>query len=381
MTGPSSPVFISRGASHKSSALFSADPGAYWASLRHLPVVAFDGSERRYYITRRDDVLAALHDPAKFQSPEHVFPTTVRGEPLRMLPSSCGPEEHERFAAVLRPLFSPRALAQFEPAVRAAAVAAVAAVAPLGSCDATTTAAIEEFPYEGLLAVCGLPPDGQHVAHLTGQAIVNDELPLLAYILTAAHESASQLQRGPGILWRLFDGLESEDFPLTEADVLGVLLSIFGGTEAIGISICFALLHPASDRKLRVALRDAPNHIPAFVDEVLRLASPAVIVLRFTSEEVVIGGVSIPAGAGVWLCLGAAGREDGGDEIAMSSDGRAETAALGPRRRHPSLHGGGAGANDDERLRQRVASPDTRLRAGAGFRSVAHPPAAAGGHN
>src|ERR1700734_3763012 len=109
---------------HKESPFFAADRAAYWHQLRELgPVVKIDTGDptlHGYYLTRRDDVLAALLDPQTFASPPKTFAINLFGAPLRQVPLSCGTAaEHSRFARVLHPLFSPRALAPFAPELRA----------------------------------------------------------------------------------------------------------------------------------------------------------------------------------------------------------------------------------------------------------------------
>ena len=55
-------------------------------------------------------------------------------------------------------------------------------------------------------------------------------------------------------------------------------------------------------------VRDA-GQVPAFVDEVLRLHPPELLVPRVTTQAVRLGGVDIPAKAMVHLCLAAANRD------------------------------------------------------------------------
>jgi cytochrome P450 len=292
----------------------------YWESWRGVGSVArIDPVTARagYCITRRDDILAALRDPEIFALRRHTFASTASGKRIRHLPQSCEPSEHERFARVLHPLFSPRALAPYEPILRAQATALVDGIAPKGACEATVAVG-EQYPCQALLTVLGLPPDDKTLG-LMKAVLTGDEYPLIEHLLTQAHQMANALAGSrplPGILWRMFDRLE--DGSLTEDELLGVLLSIFlAGTETVSSTIWFALLHLARDAQLRATLRAKPEDIPAFVEEIIRLAAPVPEVPRITTEEVTIDGVAIPAGSTVWLCLRTAGREDGGDEIAI----------------------------------------------------------------
>jgi cytochrome P450 len=268
-----------------------------------------------YCITRSADVLAALRDPEIFALRRYTFASTASGKRIRHLPQSCEPSDHERFARVLHPLFSPRALAPYEPLLRAQAAALVEGIAPKGACEATVAVG-EQYPCQALLTVLGLPPDDKTLG-LMKAVLTGDEYPLIEHLLTQAHQLALASSRPlPGILWRMFDSLE--DGSLTEDELIGVLLSIFlAGTETVSSTIWFALLHLARDAQLRATLRAKPEDIPVFVEEIIRLTALVPEVARITTEEVTIDGVAIPAASTVWLCLRTAGREAGGDEIAI----------------------------------------------------------------
>src|ERR1700739_907020 len=99
-------------ASHKECPLFAADRGAWWESLRSKGRVAqikpVDPRRGGYYLTRRDDVVAALRHPEQFASLQNTFGSNAFDKRLRQVPQSCEPQEHARFSQELRPLFSPR---------------------------------------------------------------------------------------------------------------------------------------------------------------------------------------------------------------------------------------------------------------------------------
>jgi cytochrome P450 len=84
-------------------------------------------------------------------------------------------------------------------------------------------------------------------------------------------------------------------------------------TAAIGLS----LLELARIPQLRVALRDHPRKIRVFIEEIVRLEPSAPVAPRVTTEMVSVGGMMLPAGSQVRLCMAAVNR-DGSD--AMFSD-------------------------------------------------------------
>ena len=56
-------------------------------------------------------------------------------------------------------------------------------------------------------------------------------------------------------------------------------------------------------------LREDPSLIPAFIEEALRMQSPTKVDFRLARKTTTLGGVDIPAGTVLMLCLGAANRD------------------------------------------------------------------------
>ena len=330
---------------HKESPFFAADRAAYWRHLRELgPVVKIDTGDptlHGYYLTRRDDVRAALLDPQTFTSPPKTFAIHLFGAPLPQVPLSCGTrEEHARFGSVLHPLFSPRALAPFAGDLRSRAAKLVDKIAARRQCDAAELA--DTYACQALFMVCGLPPEDTQAHEMTRAAVIGDttgkaQLDLVRWLNTSFDAGLRNPERPPGILWPLLERLVGDpSFPLTQVDVVSVILLLFSvaGIEMVSSAITFALLHLARDPQLRAQLREDPAQIRAFVEEIFRLEPPGPGIPRVTTKEVEIGGVTIPKLSSVWLALEAAGRSDGGEDISRGSDGEVK------RQRHWAFGGG-----------------------------------------
>jgi cytochrome P450 len=320
---------------HKESPFFAADRVAFWQHLRELgPVVKIDHGDpllHGYYLTRRDDVRAALVDPQTFLSPPKTFGLHVFGAPLRQVPLSIGTrEEHARFGKVLHPLFSPKALAPFDPKLRARAAKLIDRVAPRRQCDAVSVA--DTFASQALLLVCGLNPDDARAAQMASAAVIGDttgkaQLDLVQWLNISFDAGLANPDRPPGILWPMLERLvRDKEFPLTRVEVVSVLLLLFSvaGIEMVASAISFALLHLARDPQLRAQLREDPAQIRAFAEEIFRLESPGPAIPRVVTRDVEIDGFTIPAGSSVWLALEAAGRANGGEEISRGSDGEVQ---------------------------------------------------------
>jgi cytochrome P450 len=125
----------------------------------------------------------------------------------------------------------------------------------------------------------------------------------------AAVELIETRRREPGddIMSSLVAARERDE--LSDDELLAMpLLLLFGGITTvplIGNGVMTLLQHPEQLAELR---RD-PSLLPAAIDEVLRQVSPTVLLSRFTTEDVEIGGTTIPAGGHVRMVVGSAGHD------------------------------------------------------------------------
>ena len=89
-----------------------------------------------------------------------------------------------------------------------------------------------------------------------------------------------------------------------------MMVLFLGGVESTAglTGTLFKLLAENPDQ--RALLREKPALIPDAVEEAIRLATPLQLVGRTTSREVVLHGVTIPAGGRVVLVYGAANRDE-----------------------------------------------------------------------
>ena len=89
-----------------------------------------------------------------------------------------------------------------------------------------------------------------------------------------------------------------------------------GGVGQISDTFVWALLHLASDTGLAGRLRENPNDIPVFVEEIVRLHSTNQYIPRVALRDTRIGDLDLSAGDTFCIAAGAASREgDGGDQV------------------------------------------------------------------
>jgi cytochrome P450 len=284
----------------------AADRGAGWKMLRDAgPVVFMNGA---YYLTRREDVLAALCSPNLFSAHLALQPP---GSPVPVLPSAFDPPEHTRYRKILQPYFSPQALAQSQPVMERHAAEIITSVADRGGCDAVADLA-RFYPFAVFLELYGLPAKDRDDVIAWKDAAVDakpEGYGLLSYFATVIEERRqnpgadmlSQIMTGPGAL--------------TDRELLGMChLIVLSGLDTVAAAIGFSLLELARRPQLRTDLRKDPSQIRAFIEEIVRLEPAAPIAARVTTDFAKVGGMTLPPGTPVRLCTAAINR-DGCDEI------------------------------------------------------------------
>ncbi len=225
----------------------AADRGVGWKVLRDAGrVVSIDGI---FYLTHREDVLAALRDPELFSS-KKAF--DVLGSPLPLVPISFDPPEHTRFRKILQPFFSPHTLKEMLPSLQQQAIEIIGRVADKGECEVVADVAIP-YPSQVFLTLFGLPLEDRDklVAWKTAVIAISEApslddadltpaLELVAYLTEAIN--ARRADPGPDILSQLLNGEE----PLGDAEIMGLsFLFVLAGLDTVTAAMSSALLELA----------------------------------------------------------------------------------------------------------------------------------------
>jgi cytochrome P450 len=297
----------------------AADRGVGWKTVRDAGRVVFiDGW---FYLSHREDVLAALRNPELFSS-KKAF--DVLGSPIPLVPISFDPPEHTRFRKILQPFFSPHTLKEMLPSLQKQALDIVDEIAKKGECEVVADVAIP-YPSQVFLTLFGLPlEDRDRLIGWKDSVIALAESPslegvdltpameLLAYLTEAVNERRAN--PGPDILSQVLTGEDALD----DAEVMGLsFLFVLAGLDTVTAAMTSALLELARNPELRATLREDPGQMSVFVEEIVRLEPPAPMLPRVTTAEVTIGDVTLPADTQVRLCVAAINRDDS-DEISAN---------------------------------------------------------------
>ena len=293
------------------------DRGVGWKTLRDAgPVVFMNG---HYYLTRREDVLAALRNPKVFSSRLALQPP---GYPLPVVPLAFDPPEHTRYRKILQPYFSPQGLSKSRPVLQRHAAEMIATLAGRGKCEVMADFA-RVYPFQVFLDLYGLPLEDLDRVIAWKDAVVADKpslsqddidkgYELLAYL----SDVIQQRRQSPGsdMLSRVMTG----EGNFSDLELLGMShLLILAGLDTVTAAIGFSLFELARRPQLRDALRNNPRQIRVFIEEIVRLEPSAPVAPRVTTEIVTVGGMMLPPGTPVRLCMAAVNR-DGSD--AMSTN-------------------------------------------------------------
>ena len=229
----------------------AADRGVGWKTLRDAgPVVFMNGA---YYLTRREDVLAALCSPNLFSAHLALQPPS---SPVPVLPSAFDPPEHTRYRKILQPYFSPQALSKSKPIMERHAADIIAAFACRGECDAMADLA-RLYPFGVFMDLYGLPPEDRDSVIAWKDAAVDGKPEgnaLYSYFSEVIEhrrqvpgtDMLSQVMTGPG--------------GLTDLELLGMShLIVLSGLDTVAAAIGFSLFELARRPQLRRGLRDKPE--------------------------------------------------------------------------------------------------------------------------
>ena len=293
------------------------DRGVGWKTLRDAgPVVFMNG---HYYLTRREDVLAALRNPKVFSSRLALQPP---GYPLPVVPLAFDPPEHTRYRKILQPYFSPQGLSKSRPVLQRHAAEMIATLAGRGKCEVMADFA-RLYPFQVFLDLYGLPLEDLDRVIAWKDAVVADKPYLSQDDIDKGHELLAYLsdviqqrRQSPGsdMLSRVMTG----EGNFSDLELLGMShLLILAGLDTVTAAIGFSLFELARRPQLRDALRNNPRQIRVFIEEIVRLEPSAPVAPRVTTEIVTVGGMMLPAGTPVRLCMAAVNR-DGSD--AMSTN-------------------------------------------------------------
>jgi cytochrome P450 len=299
------------------AAPMATDRTAGWRYVRAAGDV-FEGPDGVWYLTSIDAVHFAQRHADVFSS-ARAF--DMLGSPVPLIPIAIDPPDHARFRRILDPLFAPRVVNVMEDGLRAQARDLISAFAGRGECNVVDDLA-RLYPTQVFLTLFGMPLEDRDQFIYWAETIIENsnrdptvELPpevvecagaLFGYL--QRYVDAKRAEPGDDVLSRVL-AMEG-DQAWSNDEVLGLcFLLTLAGLDTVTAMIGFIIYHLARDPELRRRVVADPDVVQPVIEEILRLEQPAPVQPRVTTREVEVCGVTIPAGARVAMCVGAANRD------------------------------------------------------------------------
>lgn len=278
-----------------------------------------------WLVTRYEDIRAAGRDPRLSNDPRRanravrsapwVFATETYTVTRNML--RCDPPDHTRLRALVAGEFTPGRIEALRPRIREITDSLIDAFLPRGRADVITDFA-KRLPLTVISEVLGVPAEGRDTfAQLAGVYVETNEgdrerTPQAASgmrdYLTELLKAKRERSAGSGDLLGRILAVDGDE---EEAVSMAFLLLVAGYETTAGLigSAVLALLEHPEQLEM---LRREPHLVEQAIDEILRYNGPIKVapVLRFTTCDVQIGGVTIPGGGEAVLLSYGAGNRD-----------------------------------------------------------------------
>ncbi|WP_298291500.1 cytochrome P450 [Novosphingobium sp.] len=287
--------------------------GTYSKALKDAPDIFWSPLNGGHWMVQRHDLIAEIvKNPAVFSAREMQIPRVEK--PPFMIPLSLDPPDNVPFRHVLMPKFSPRAVAEMEPKMRAMAAEIVDDVAAKGECDFVADVSAR-FPVSVFMAVMGLPLDKlrefRRIADTYFNARTDEEFGAIsAQIFGIFHELIAYRRETPGDdLMTHFLTVDFEGRKLTQDEILAMCFVLFlGGMDTVTNVTGFSFQYLAGDPELQARLAQDPSRLTDFAEEGLRMfgviGTPRLVVQDFDAH-----GVSFRKGEMVLSALWQSGRD------------------------------------------------------------------------
>ncbi len=290
------------------------DPMGFFARLRESRPVApvrMPDYGRAWIITRYADARAALTDPRLANKVYHwpgsgrSFPNVPVGVHALL---NTDPPDHTRLRPLVQKAFTPRRAGQLRPRTKEIAAGLLDEMAARGDVVDLLDGYARPLPITVICELLGIPvaDRGWIWVTVTDYGKGGEELQRVPRELAAYFKrliAAKRAEPGNDLLSALVlahdnadeDGAEAA---LTTTELLSAAYHlVMAGFDTTVNLIAFGTLALLTHPGEMARLRQDPSLLPAAVEELLRFANPVNhVTARFTTEDLLIGDVVIPAG-------------------------------------------------------------------------------------
>jgi cytochrome P450 len=313
---------------------FSFAPHAAFMAAHEEQPVFFSPVMNMWVVTRYDDLKAVMQDTDTFTSGgAFSAPAVVSPEALKVMGGldhpvyryslvNVDPPTHTRFRGSFQRAFSPRQMAILEPQIRELTHQLLGDLRTHKRAEVIKTFC-DQLPLLTICRLMGVPDadaldikrwstdyirvqsPGLSVAEQQsiGQSVVDYYAYMLDLVKHYAKQPADNLISAV-IEARQNDAPDKtpDEAPLSDEEIAGLTLNlVFAGHETTAALIGNTLFSLLNQRELWDYFCQHQSRSAAAVDELIRHGGPAIGLFRRTSRDAVLGEVTIPQDATVWI--------------------------------------------------------------------------------
>ena len=320
----------------------SQDPYAYYDYLREQGPVFREPHHGVVAVTGYHEVMAAFKDHASFSAvnaiggPFPPLPFEPAGDdiseqieahrhqfPIHEHMVVMDPPAHEKARSLLSRLLTPRRLKENEDYMWQLVDHQIDQFIGNGRCEFLSEYA-KPFATSAIIDLLGVPaedrpeflaalgaerPEGNRVGALDGEPVGLDPL---RYLDDKFAGYLAERRRAPreDVLSGMATAVYPDGSTPELIEVVKPATFLFAAGQETVTKLLSAAVQTLGDRpEYQQLLRDEPERIPTFIEEALRMHAPTKVDFRLVRKSTALGGVHLPAGTIVMLCLGAANRD------------------------------------------------------------------------
>lgn len=311
-----------------------ADPYPMYARLRREDPVHYAEDLGIWVITRYEDLVNVVLDPATFSSrnalrtsvaplPPEVQEVLAQGIPPASWLTESDEPQHRRLRSAFGGAFTARRVARMEPFAHRLANELVDEFAQQGRTDLIPSFAWP-FPLRVVAEMLGIPPEDVSQLHEWSVSFLRlaqatdplDQLIEHAKRFVAFQwycwELCERRDRDPqdDLVSAMFAGLKTADDPLSFEEAVWMPLNLITAghvtvTRAIANAVDLIFRFP----RLREDLLD-PDRVDGAVEEIVRLEAPAQGLFRTVTRDAEVAGTRLRAGERVMVHFASASRDE-----------------------------------------------------------------------
>jgi cytochrome P450 len=290
--------------------MYEEYPPIFW-SMEMAPGL-FNGI---WVVTRYEDIREVYQNEKLYSTKGAANFQSLIGETFDMIPLAIDPPDHGKYRILLNPWFSPRAITEMEPKIRATINDLIDTFIDKGEADLAYDYG-RLYPVRVFMDLMGFPAERLDdflsweyaILHSWGdvERIKWGIGSAVAYLRSFIEEMRAHPQNN--LTSHIVHG-QVEGRPLTEDEIIGTVTFLWvGGLDTVAATTALMFRRLALQPELQQQLREKPELCAAAIEEFLRI-QPLVNSNRLVKEDHVIHGVQIKKGDMI-QCYNSAGNFD-----------------------------------------------------------------------